>query len=102
MARGRIYVARSSIHGRGVFAAETFKRGERIAAALGTPTETNGPHVLWVPGDGGSYQGLKVVNHLRYLNYSPKANAGFWGVELYAIRAIRAEEEITLQQHGSG
>ena len=79
-----------------MFARAPFKRGDCIAAARGTRAETDGRHVLWVLEGEGSYRGLKVVNQLRYLNHSPKANAEFEGDELYAIRAIHPGEEITL------
>ncbi len=95
MARARIYVNNSSFHGRGVFARAPFKRGDYIAAARGTRTETDGRHVLWVLEGEGSYRGVKVANQLRYLNHSPKPNAEFEGAELYAIRAIKPGEEIT-------
>ncbi len=44
----------------------------------------------------GSYRGVKVANQLRYLNHSRTPNAEFEGAELYAIRAIKPDEEITL------
>ena len=100
MARSRVYVARSSLHGRGVFALARLKRGDYIAEARGTPTDTDGPHVLWVPESGGSFFGLRLVNHLRYLNHSPRANSNFWGTELYAIRAIESGAEITFDYTG--
>ncbi len=97
MARSRIYVGSSSLHGRGVFASALYKRGDYIVEARGTLTGRDGPRVLWVLEDGGSYRGLKVVNQIRYLNDSPKANAEFWGTELYAVRAIKPGEEITFE-----
>ncbi len=85
----------SSLHGRGVFARTAFKRGDYIAAARGTRTETDGRHVLWVLEDAGSYRGVRIVNSLRFLNHSRQPNAEFEGAELYAIRAIEHGEEIT-------
>ncbi len=95
MARARIYIDSSSLEGRGVFARAPFKRGDYIAAARGTPAETDGRHVLWVWEGGPSYRGVEVLNQLRYLNHSPRPNAEFEGAELYAIRAIEPGEEIT-------
>ena len=100
MARARIYVKRSPLNGRGVFASAAFKRGDYIAVARGTRTETESRHVLWVLEDEGSYRGVKVVNQLRYLNHSPKPNADFWGTELYATRAIKPGEEVTFDYGG--
>ncbi len=79
-----------------MFARAPFKRGDYIAAARGTRTETDGRHVLWVLEGEGSYRGVEVVNRLRYLNHSPKPNAEFEGPDLYATRAIEPGEEITL------
>ena len=95
MARAPIYVNDSSFHGQGVFARASFKRGDYIAAARGTRTETDGRPVLWVLEGGGSYRGVEVANQLRYLNHSSEPNAEFEGAELYAIRAINRGEEIT-------
>jgi SET domain-containing protein len=100
MARGRIYVESSLLHGRGVFASAPFRRGDYIATARGTRSETDGRYVLWVLEGEGSYRGVKVVNQLQYLNHSPKPNAEFWGAELYAIRAIKPGEEITFDYGG--
>ncbi len=100
MARSRVFVARSALHGCGVFASARLKRGDYIAEAQGTPTETDGPNVLWVLGSEGSHYGLRLVNHLRYLNHSPKPNSNFWGTELYAIRGIGPGEEITFDYTG--
>ena len=100
MARARIHVKRSPIHGRGAFASAAFGRGEYISSARGTSTEREGRHALWVPDGDGHYRGMKVQNELRYLNHSPRPNAGFWGTELYALRAIEPGEEITLDYAG--
>ncbi len=90
----------SPVHGRGVFASAAFRRGDYIAAARGTRTETDSRHTLWVLEDEGSYRGVEVQNQLRFLNHSPSPNADFWGAELYAIRAIRPDEEVTFDYWG--
>ncbi len=76
------------------------KRGDYIAEAQGTSTETDGPHVLWVLESGGSHRGLRLTNHLRYLNHSPMANSNFWGTELFATRAIEPGAEVTFDYTG--
>ena len=100
MARLRIYVKPSPVHGHGVFASAAFKRGDLIGAAQGAHTETDGRHTLWVLEDDGSYRGGEVLNQLRFLNHSPTPNADFWGAELYAIRAIRPDDEVTFDYFG--
>ena len=100
MARLRIYVKPSPIHGHGVFASGAFKRGDYIAAVRGTSTETDSRHTLWVLDDEGSYRGVEVRNQLRFLNHSTRPNADFWGDELYAIRVIKPDDEVTFDYFG--
>ena len=97
----RIWVKKSPIQGRGVFAAGPLKRGRYIASAEGPRTEADGRYVLWILEGEGSYRGMKLENQLRYLNHSSKPNADFWGADLYAIRSIKPGEEITLY-YGDG
>ncbi len=97
----RIRVRSSLLHGRGVFAAQWFRRGDFIATALGRQTEIDGPYVLWVLQGDGSYRGVKVASQLRFLNHSRRPNAEFLGADLYAIKAITPDEEITFD-YGDG
>ncbi|HIE54148.1 MAG TPA: SET domain-containing protein, partial [Chromatiaceae bacterium] len=58
----------------------------------------NGVYVLWVcndPEDDGSWEGRSGRNLLRYLNHSADGNAEFDGYDLYALRDIAPDEEIT-------
>lgn len=88
-------VRRSTIHGRGVFAAQPIPEDERIGVYEGSPTEADGTYVLWVEdGKGGSY-GIRGTGPLRFLNHSHAPNAEFDGEELWALRDILPGEEIT-------
>lgn len=89
------YTGPSPIHGKGVFAARRIARGELIGVYAGTPTDRDGTYVLWVEGEDGSMGGLRGRNGLRYLNHCSRPNAEFDGDHLYALRAIREDEEIT-------
>jgi SET domain-containing protein len=92
---GVFQVRRSSIHGRGVFAAQPIPEDERIGVYEGKPTEDDGTYVLWVEdGKGGSY-GIRGTGPLRFLNHSHEPNAEFDGEELWALRDIAPGEEIT-------
>ncbi len=57
-------------------------------------------HVLWVEsGDddsGEEWIGYDGDNELRFLNHAARPNGEMDGLDLYAIRDIRAGEEITI------
>lgn len=88
-------VGESAIHGRGLFATRTFRKGERIGSFEGVPAKRNGSHVLWYQDESDRWHGRRVLNDIRYANHSSRANAEAWGTELYAARRIRPGEEIT-------
>jgi len=90
-----IEVKKSRIHGKGLFAAQTIKKGEHIGTYKGPRAKRNGTYVLWVPDAKGKYYGISGRNDLRYLNHSSKPNAEFEGPELFATKKIRKGTEIT-------
>ena len=96
MKRHSYYTGPSLIHGKGVFAARRITRGELIGMYIGTPTERDGTHVLWVEEEDGSMGGVRGMNGLRFLNHCGRPNAGFDGDRLYALSAIRKDQEITI------
>jgi SET domain-containing protein len=87
-------VARSGIHGRGLFAARKIRSGTRLGAYEGPRTQEDGEHVLWLDEDDGGF-GIDGKNELRYVNHSTSPNAEFRGEELWAIRSIPEGAEIT-------
>ena len=88
----KIYVKKSPIHGNGLFAKEKIKAGEIIGVVKGKPTDTDGPHVLWVDG----IKGFEVSCQLRFINHSDNPNAVYYNtLEVCALRDIGAGEEIT-------
>ncbi|MFQ5599291.1 MAG: SET domain-containing protein [Candidatus Krumholzibacteriia bacterium] len=91
-----IYVKKSSIHGKGLFARQRIGRREYIGCYRGKVTTRNGRYVLWVLQDDGSVKGVDGRNSLRYLNHSSRPNAEFWGDMLFAVRVIRPHDEITI------
>ncbi len=93
-----VLVAESPIHGRGCFARRNFRKGEWIGAYEGPATMDDDTYVLWVDeGENGKedWRGVDGKNDLRYMNHSGKANTEFLGVDLYALRGIKAGEELT-------
>lgn len=98
LTRQRVYVAASPIHGKGLYAREAIPRRDYIGTYLGPAAKRNGSHVLWVDA-GDQWIGRRGFNRLRYLNHSARPNAEFDGFDLYALRRIRPDEEITIDYH---
>lgn len=91
----RLVVKKSPIHGKGLFAAATIRKGALIGLYKGPRSRRIGDHVLWVSDDAGREYGIDGRNRLRYVNHAARPNACFYGLELYALRTIRKGEEIT-------
>lgn len=93
-----VYVAESGIHGKGVFAARGMGKGEYIGTFHGPEARRDGTYVLWVyeEGRGDLPVGRRGRNVLRFLNHAARCNAEFTGFDLYARRAIRRGDEITI------
>lgn len=92
--KDRFVVKKSPIHGRGVFASSSIRKGTHIGTYVGEPADENDTYVLWVETDEGGEVGIDGTNELRFLNHSDEPNAEFDGPELYALRTIRVGEEI--------
>lgn len=90
-----VYVSTSAIHGKGVFATNPIKKNTELGFLEGVPTKRNGLHVLWIDDSSG----WRVTNDFRYLNHSKKPNievdVGGEKPRAYAIRSIKADEELT-------
>jgi SET domain-containing protein len=96
----RVYVARSGIHGHGLFARTDIAKGQFIGSYAGRETAIDGMHVLWLYDDeADQWEGIDGDNEMRFLNHSDKPNADFWNTDLYALQEIRADEEITFDYH---
>lgn len=89
------WVMRSPIHGRGLFAARKFARGELIGIYEGERASVDGRYVLWVIEEDGTERGIKGNNELRFVNHSATPNCAFIGVELRAIKSIQPGHELT-------
>lgn len=91
----RLYVQESKIHGQGVFARCPFETEDYLGNYHGPITHENDVYVLWVEDDQNRWYGIDGKNLLRYLNHSATPNTEFDGDELYALRPIQPDEEIT-------
>lgn len=85
----------SPIHATGVFAKRAIASGAFIGRFAGRRTDRQTDHTLWVEV-GEEVRGYEGTGRLRYLNHSRSPNAEFEGRDLYALRRIRAGEEITI------
>ena len=89
-----VLIAKSAVHGRGLFARRRIFTGAHIGIYEGTPTKRDGDYVLWVLEDDGGHRGILGSNVLRFLNHDAHPNAEFAGAELCAIRNIQPGAEI--------
>lgn len=94
------FVAESPVHGRGLFARNDIPASTWIGHYDGPETMGNGMHVLWVDESEGnekeSWVGYDGNNEVRFLNHAKNPNSEMDGLDLYALRDIRAGEEITI------
>ncbi|MCB1867078.1 MAG: SET domain-containing protein [Gammaproteobacteria bacterium] len=98
-----VYSALSPVHGTGLFAKRAIKKGEYIGTYHGPDAKRDGTYVLWVfdKGDEGNAVGRSGRNLLRYLNHAKPGNAEFDGFDLYALKRIPIDQEITFNYEGS-
>lgn len=90
------YVAESPIHGKGLFARVDLPDDTFVGTYDGPATNKDGMHVLWVWNDEtDDWEGIDGRNEMRFLNHASDPNADWWGDELYTIRPIAKDEEIT-------
>jgi hypothetical protein len=92
-----VYSSPSALHGTGLFARQTIKKGDYIGTYHGPKAKRNGTYVLWVydHDDEERAIGRSGKNLLRYLNHATPGNAEFDEFDLYARTKIKAGEEIT-------
>jgi len=82
----------SVIHGMGLFAAKTIRKGAVIGEIKGQVVTEDGPHVLWL----SEQHGVHVENDMRYINHDDEPNAAYFDdLKVRALRAIKPGEEIT-------
>lgn len=92
-----VFVQRSPIHGRGLFAAQALNTGQLIGFYEGREVEENGTYVLWIEDEpGGGWTGYDGCNEMRFMNHSCRPNAEMDGLECYALEEIAPGAEITI------
>ena len=90
------YKKESGIHGEGLFSRGRIVQGDYMGEYDGPTVYDNGSHVLWVEDDDDVWVGRDGKNLLRFLNHSKSPHAEFIGFELFAVRDIGPDEEITI------
>jgi SET domain-containing protein len=90
-------VGPSDIHGDGLFAARDIEAEQLIGVYQGPEVTEDGIYVLWIENEpGGDWTGYDGSNIMRFLNHSSQPNAEMDGLDCYALRAIPAGTEITI------
>ncbi|MES9833760.1 MAG: SET domain-containing protein [Candidatus Thiodiazotropha sp. DIVDIV] len=95
-----VYKAPSEIHGTGLFAKVSIPKGDYIGTYEGPAAKRDGTYVLWVFEDEKKPIGRSGRNLLRYLNHHDKGNAEFDGFDLFALKNIQPDDEITFDYGG--
>src|SRR5437016_1534451 len=108
----RLFVARSKIHGLGLFAGEAIEWGKRVIEYRGEPLslketkrrqrfyDSIGFTCLIQFADGLAVDGIAGGNESRFINHSKKPNLGAiredkWHVVFYSLDDIAKGEELT-------
>lgn len=93
----RVYVARSPIHGYGLFAARPIQSGDLIGRYEGPMVTEDGVYVLWIEDeDGEEWTGYDGQNEMRFMNHSDSPTAEMDGLDCYALDDIGPDTEITI------
>lgn len=93
----RVFVDRSPIHGKGLFAARKLSVGQLIGVYDGPQVEDDDIYVLWVEDEpGGGWTGYDGRNEMRFMNHSGQPNAEMDGLDCYALEEIDQGTEITI------
>ena len=94
---GRVYVDRSPIHGKGLYAARKLVGGQLIGTYEGPQVEEDGIYVLWIEDEpGGEWTGYDGRNEMRFMNHADQPNAEMNGLDCYAMTIIPTGTEITI------
>ena len=94
-------VATSGIHGQGLFAKTVIKKDSYLGTYSGKQAVNDAMHVLWAEDENGQWEGRHGQNILRYLNHNNQPSCEFVGFDLYALRDIDADEELSIH-YGPG
>ncbi len=87
-----IVVKISTIHGKGLFALKTIKKGQIIGHFTGNKTKKPSAYTLWIKPN----HSIDVDGPLKYINHSKQPNACYYDdLSVVALKTIKKDEEIT-------
>lgn len=96
-----IYLSTSNIHGKGVFAARPFKKGEVVGVYQSRKTKLkaeDNPFVIEVYDEEGVLVQHRIgTNEFRFVNHStnPNLEMNDHTLQFYAVKDIAKDEELT-------
>lgn len=95
-ADSKVYVAKSKIHGKGLFAAEKIPADTVVGIMQSKPTTKDGSYVLWL----SKKKKIEITNEFKYINHSDDPNVALYDEEVVSLRKIKAFEELTHNYDG--
>lgn len=87
---GKVFVATSPVHGKGLFAAKKIKANTVLGRLEGMPTFDDGIYVLWVTDE----MGLELTNDFKYINHDSNPNAAYSDLDVTVLRDVEPGEEL--------
>ncbi len=91
-----VYVAKSKIHGQGLFAARKMPADTVVGLLEGRIVKREGTYVMWI----SATKGLRITNDFRFINHSDKPNVALYDEEVVTLRAVKKGEELTHNYDG--
>jgi len=92
----KVFVAKSPIHGKGLFASVNIPADTVIGLMKSKPTKKDGDYVLWL----GKNNMIEITNEFKYINHSDKPNVALYDEEVISLKKIKASEELTHNYNG--
>ena len=86
-----VFVDKSPIHGKGMFARKRIKANVTLGPLLGKPARKDGTYVLWLSDS----EGFRVTNDFRFINHDSDPNCALTDVDVVTLRTIEVGEELT-------
>ncbi len=85
-----VYVAKSPLHGKGLFAKKKLRKGTVLGVLEGKPTKKEGTYVLWLTAK----KGLRITNDFRFINHGRPANCALYDDEVVVLKTVKPDEEL--------
>lgn len=95
-ANKKVFVDKSAIHGKGLFAAVNIPANSVVGLMQSKPTKKEGDYVLWLSASSK----IEITNEFKYINHSDSPNVALYDEEVVSLRKIKALEELTHNYDG--